>query len=98
MRYLQPSIHSCFQTNDQLNPEAEAILVLIETLVGDLSQPITVVSGLSELLLSANDQNRQLEKDLMTILKQTDRMKETIDAVKYVTNYGATALRRSYLI
>ena len=97
MGHLQPSKHTCFQINDQLNPEAEAILALVETLVGDLSQPITVVSGLSELLLSANDQNPQLEKDLMTILKQTDRIKETLEAVKYVTNYGTTALRRSYL-
>ena len=99
MRYLQPSIHSCFQTDDQLNPEAEAILALVKSLVGELSQPITVVSGLSELLLSTANRTHEFEKDVMTILKQTDRMKETLAIVKYITDYetiGKCPKRRIY--
>ena len=98
MKRLQRATQTCFPSDDQLNPEAEAILVLVQTLVGELSQPITVVSGLSELLLSSHDQNCQLEKDVKTILKQTDRIKETLESIKYVTNYDPVALRRSCLI
>lgn len=98
MKQLQRSVQGCHQFDDQLNPEAEAILALVETIVGELSQPITVVSGLSELLLSENVQREQAGKDLMTILKQTDRIKETLETVNYVTNYDTTSLGHAYLL
>lgn len=87
MKQLPQAIVDHPQTDDPFNPEVEAILVLIKTLVGELSQPITVVSGLSELLLSAPSRNGQFERDIMTILKQTNRIKETLGAVDYITDY-----------
>jgi signal transduction histidine kinase len=81
------SEQACPHNQNESNEEAEAMLALIREILGDLSQPITVVTGLSHLLLSEVDQNSPMTKDLSSILKQTERMKETLESMKYITDY-----------
>jgi len=73
------------KTNNQSGHEAEPLLILIDTLFGQLSQPITVAAGLSHLMLSEIDENSAMAGDLKMILKQLERMKETCSGVKYIT-------------
>jgi len=67
--------------------EIEAILVLMETMVGELNQPLTVISGLSELLIAEHGPNSRFTADLLIVQRQTRRIKETLAGVKYITRY-----------
>lgn len=69
--------------------EIEAILILMETMVGELNQPLTVISGLSELLIAEHGPNGRFTADLLVVQRQTRRIEETLAGVRYVTRYPA---------
>ena len=67
--------------------EAEALLLTLATIVGELKQPLTVILGLSDLLLAQVEPEDPLATDLTTIAKQANRMGEIINGVDYLTQY-----------
>jgi signal transduction histidine kinase len=75
------------RTESQSTHESEAILCLVETIFGELSQPMTVVLGLSDLLLAKVDQDDPLAGDLTTLLRQANRISEIAEGINYVIRY-----------
>ncbi len=68
--------------------EAEALLLTIDTIFGELKQPLTVLLGLSHLLLAKVDQDDPMTTDLLTIDKQVQRINEIVSGVKHLTQYN----------
>ena len=67
--------------------EAETLLLAIDTAFGELKQPLTVLLGLSDLLLTRIDSDDPIAEDLANIVKQVNRMSSTINGVDYLTRY-----------
>ena len=67
--------------------EAEALLLLLETSVYKLNQPLAVVLGLSEHLLSQTEQETPLAKDLEIIVKELRRVNEVVRGLNLLTQY-----------
>ena len=61
--------------------ELERLSVLIERNILDLTQPMTVILGLSELLRPHINPDSQLATDLATLTKQVERMNQTLKKV-----------------
>jgi signal transduction histidine kinase len=74
------------QAEDKIR-EAEALLLMIDTVSGELKQPLTVLLGVSHLLLAKVDQNDPIATDLSTIVKQVKRITEIINGVDHLTQY-----------
>jgi signal transduction histidine kinase len=70
--------------------ETEALLLLIEASVDELKQPMAVVLGLSELLLSHTSSDTALSKDLNIIAKEIRRMSEVVRGLNLLTHYSIT--------
>ncbi len=81
--YLDQAI----QPSPNAAAEIEALLLLIETSVDELNQPMTVVLGLSELLLSHAASDTPLSKDLNIIAKEIRRMNEVLRGLNLLTHY-----------
>jgi signal transduction histidine kinase len=77
------------QAEDKVR-EAEALLMVIDSALGELKQPLTVILGLSDLLLARMDQNDSTAADLRTIAEQVKRISEIIKGVDYLTRYNST--------
>jgi signal transduction histidine kinase len=75
------------------NEDAEALMVLLETSVHQLNQPLAVILGLSEHLLSQAEQETALAKDLEIIVKEMRRVNEVIQGLKLLTQYQTCFLR-----
>jgi signal transduction histidine kinase len=67
--------------------EEEALLLVIDASVHDLNQPMTVILGLSELLLSQVEPDSPFAEDLSTIVEEARRMGETIRGLSLLTHY-----------
>jgi signal transduction histidine kinase len=61
--------------------ELERLSVLVERNILDLTQPMTVILGLSELLRPHIDPDSQLATDLATLTNQVERMSQTLKKV-----------------
>ena len=61
--------------------KAEALLLTVNTVISELNQPLTVILGLSELLLAQIDRTDPIATDLVIISKQVNRMSEIIKGV-----------------
>ena len=61
--------------------EMEALLAVVNLAIHEMSQPVTVVLGLSELLLAKVNRNDPIVTDLTTIYKQVNRMSEIIKGI-----------------
>ena len=73
-------------TNDPY-AEAEALLMVIDTSVHELNQPLTVILGLSELLLAQFDSTSAEAEDLNIIVKEMRRMNEIVNGLKLLSHY-----------
>ena len=67
--------------------EAEALLLLLETSVYQLNQPMAVILGLSEHLLSQTEQETPLAKDLEIIVKELRHVNEVVRGLNLLTQY-----------
>jgi signal transduction histidine kinase len=67
--------------------EAEALLLLLETSVVKLNQPMAVVLGLSEHLLSQTEQETPLAKDLEIMVKELRHVNEVVRGLNLLTQY-----------
>ena len=74
---------SQFETSSQ---EAEALLMVIEASVHELNQPLTVVLGLSELLLSQAEPDTPQAEDLSIIVSEMRRMNEIVRGLKILAH------------
>ncbi len=81
--------HTSHQVESKLN-EAEALLMVVSTVIGELKQPMTVILGVNELLLTKIDEDNPVLTDLTIIGKQIRRMKETIEGLDAITEYNTT--------
>jgi signal transduction histidine kinase len=72
--------------------EAEALLLLLETSVGELNQPMAVVLGLSEHLLSQTEQESPLAKDLEIIVKELRHVNEVLRGLNLLTQYESNSI------
>ena len=61
--------------------ELELLCSAIQQQVQDLNQPLTVILGLSELLLARVEADSPLATDLSVLVKQVDRISQTIATV-----------------
>jgi len=61
--------------------EIETLSLLVERNILDLTQPMTVILGLSELLRPHIDPDSQLATDLTALSKQVERMSQTLKEV-----------------
>ncbi len=59
--------------------ELELLCSAIQQQVQDLNQPLTVILGLSELLLARFEADNPLAADLRVMVKQAGRMSQTIN-------------------
>ena len=71
--------------------QMEALLFIIEADIHRLDQPMTILMGLSDLLLSKVDPDNFLTKDLVEITKQIKQMDQIIKGLKHLINYHATS-------
>ncbi|MBN1993190.1 MAG: hypothetical protein JW953_10840 [Anaerolineae bacterium] len=69
------------------SPEAEALLTLIDASVHELNQPMTVILGLSELLLAQTDPKSPAAADLSIIVQEMQRMNEVVRGLKLLSHY-----------
>ncbi len=67
--------------------EAEALLAVIELSARELNEPMTVIMGLSQLILPHVDSNSLIGTDLAVIIKQVERMNEIVKGINYLANY-----------
>ena len=70
--------------------EADTLLLAVNTIIGELKQPITVISGLSvlsDLLLTEVDRDDPITPDLIAIENQVNRMRETVKNIDDLTRY-----------
>jgi signal transduction histidine kinase len=67
--------------------EVQSVLLMIDSVFGDLNQSLTVIMGLSALLLAKVDQNDPIVTDLNTIAGQVKRIRETIKDLNYLAQY-----------
>ncbi len=61
--------------------ELETLSLLVERNILDLTQPMTVILGLSELLRPHIDPDSQLATDLTALSKQVERMSQSLKEV-----------------
>ena len=80
-----------FQQGERKIREAEALLLTIALIFGELKQPLTVVLGLSNLLLTNADQDDPLAADLITIGAQINRMNEIVKGIDQLSHYKVTS-------
>jgi hypothetical protein len=71
--------------------QMEALLFIIEADIHRLDQPMTILMGLSDLLLSKVDPDNFLTKDLVEIIQQIKQMDQIIKGLKHLINYHATS-------
>lgn len=83
-----PNSEHAFHSNEEI----DVILIFMETLVGELNQPLTVISGLSELISVDHNPDDQLAEDLLVVQRQIARIEETLATVKYITRYATPPL------
>jgi len=69
------------------NQEEEALLLVINASIHELNQPLTVVMGLTELLLGQAEPGSALAADLAIIVKETQRIHEIIRGLKLLGHY-----------
>jgi signal transduction histidine kinase len=69
------------QQRRKLVTQLGAISSLIEQNVQDLTQPMTVILGLSELIFTQTEPGSDLAADLVAITKQIKRMSQTVNEV-----------------
>ena len=67
---------------------------LTQEYIQDLTQPMTIILGLSELLRLQIDSDRRLAADLAVIVEQIGRMNHTIKKVSELTEDNKKVLRR----
>ena len=87
-----PHLDLTAQQTENSTEEAEALLLLIEASVDELKQPMAVVLGLSELLLSHTNSDTALSKDLNIITKEIRRMSEVVRGLNLLTHYQITTV------
>ena len=68
------------QLKDKVS-ELKTLSLLVEQNILDLTQPMTVILGLSELLRPHIDPDSQLATDLTALSKQVERMSQTLKEV-----------------
>ena len=67
--------------------EAEAILHFVDSVVGEVKQPLTVLLGLSDMLLAKVEQDDPIAKDLEIITRQAQRINEIVRGLDVVNNH-----------
>ncbi|MBN1217750.1 MAG: hypothetical protein JXM69_02385 [Anaerolineae bacterium] len=76
---------------DNPTTEAEALLMVIDTSVHEMNQPMTVILGLSELLLAQFDPASAEAEDLTIIVREMRRMNEIVNGLKLLSHYQPTS-------
>ncbi len=85
----QVSVHTTLLAERKLN-EAEALLSVLNMIIGELKQPMTVILGVNDLVQTKVDENDPLLGDLVIIDKQVKRMRETMEGLDTITEYKPT--------
>jgi signal transduction histidine kinase len=88
----QKEVEHTMQQIHSNSTETEALLLVIGTSVHELNQPMTVVLGLSELLLSEADPGSPLATDLDTITKEIRHMNEILRGLSLLAHYQTPSL------
>ena len=67
--------------------EAEALLLFVDSVFGEVKQPLTVLLGLSDMLLANVAQDDPIAKDLEIITRQAQRINEIMHGLDVVNNH-----------
>jgi signal transduction histidine kinase len=85
---VAPIVPKNGRSNGQVDQQLERMVAELELLcsaiqrhIQDLNQPLTVILGLSELLLAGVEADSPLATDLRVMVKQAGRMSQTINVV-----------------
>jgi hypothetical protein len=77
--------------------EEEALLLVIDTGIRQLNEPLTSVLNLSELLLTQAGPASPLAEDLRHLQEESQRIKEIVRGLQLLTEYKTIFLKQSSL-
>ena len=65
----------------------QSVLEMAGAISHELNQPLQIIQGYSEMLLSKLDEDKSLEKPIQTIIKSINSISEKIEKIKNITEY-----------
>ncbi len=67
--------------------EAEALLLFIDSVFGEVKQPLTVLLGLSEMMRTKVNRDDPIAKDLEAITRQARRINEIMRGLDVINSH-----------